>query len=197
VNNLNDGLSWGLFPLYFAAAGLDATRIGLLVAAYPAVWGVGQLVTGALSDIVGRKKLIALGMWVQAGGLFVILSSQGFWLWFLGALLLGSGTALVYPTLLAAVGDVAHPTWRASAVGVYRLWRDGGYAVGAILSGIIADLFGIPWAIGVVATFTLFSGVTVAVLMRETLIRPGRSAEWEACSETSADPSTPQLPHHS
>ena len=154
VNNLNDGLSWGLFPLYFAAAGLDAGRIGLLVASYPAVWGVGQLATGALSDRLGRKGMIALGMWVQAGGLLLILIGRTFWPWLLGAVLLGIGTALVYPTLLAAVSDVAHPSWRASAVGVYRLWRDSGYAIGALLSGIIADLLGIPWAIGVVAGLT-------------------------------------------
>jgi len=173
VNNLNDGLSWGLFPLFFAAGGLDAAQIGLLVATYPAVWGVGQLATGALSDVVGRKKLIAVGMWVQAGGLFVIVIGHGFWLWFLGAILLGIGTALVYPTLLAAVSDVAHPSWRASAVGVYRLWRDGGYAVGAMLSGIIADLFGIPWAIGVVGVLTALSGIATTMLMRETLYRQG------------------------
>ena len=130
VNNLNDGLSWGVFPLYFAAAGLATEQIGWLVAVYPAVWGVGQLATGALSDRWGRKGLIAAGMWIQAGALFLILLSHTFWLWLVGAILLGLGTALVYPTLLAAVSDVAHPTWRASAVGVYRLWRDSGYAVG-------------------------------------------------------------------
>jgi MFS family permease len=169
VNNLNDGLSWGLFPLYFAAAGLDVARIGILVATYPAVWGVGQLATGALSDRLGRKGLIAAGMWVQAGGLFLILAVQSFWLWLMGAVLLGVGTAMVYPTLLAAVSDVAHPSWRASAVGVYRLWRDSGYAVGALLAGVIADLLGIPWAIGVVGALTFLSGVLVAGLMRETL----------------------------
>ena len=169
VNNLNDGLSWGLFPLYFAAAGLDVERIGLLVAIYPAVWGVGQGVCGALSDRLGRKRLIVSGMWVQAGGLFLILLGQTFWL--AGAVLLGIGTACVYPTLLAAVSDVVHPSWRASAVGVYRLWRDSGYAVGALLAGILADLFGIPWAIGVVGALTLLSGIVVATMMRETLTR--------------------------
>jgi MFS family permease len=169
VNNLNDGLSWGLFPLYFAAAGLDVARIGILVATYPAVWGVGQLATGAFSDRLGRKGLIAAGMWVQAGGLFLILAVQSFWLWLMGAVLLGIGTAMVYPTLLAAVSDVAHPSWRASAVGVYRLWRDSGYAIGALLAGVIADLLGIPWAIGVVGALTFLSGVVVAGLMRETL----------------------------
>lgn len=169
VNNLNDGLSWGLFPLYFATAGLDTGHIGILVASYPAIWGVGQLATGVLSDHLGRKGLIAAGMWVQAGGLFIILASHGFWLWLLGAVLLGIGTALVYPTLLAAVSDVAHPSWRASAVGVYRLWRDSGYAIGALLSGVIADVLGIPWAIGVIAGLTFLSGVVVATIMKETL----------------------------
>jgi MFS family permease len=169
VNNLNDGLSWGLFPLYFAAAGLDTERIGLLVAIYPAVWGVGQGVCGALSDRLGRKRLIVSGMWVQAGGLFLILLGQTFWLWLTGAVLLGIGTACVYPTLLAAVSDVVHPSWRASTVGVYRLWRDSGYAVGALLSGVLADLFGIGFAIGVVGALTCFSGIVVAVVMGETL----------------------------
>jgi len=168
VNNLNDGLSWGLFPLYFATAGLDTTHIGWLVAVYPAVWGTGQLATGALSDCLGRKGLIATGMWVQAGALFLILLGHTFWLWLVGAILLGIGTALVYPTLLAAVSDVAHPSWRASAVGVYRLWRDSGYAIGALLSGVIADLLGIGFAIGVVGALTLLSGVIVALQMRET-----------------------------
>ncbi len=169
INNLNDGLSWGLFPLYFAAAGLGTEQIGLLVAAYPAVWGVGQLATGALSDHWGRKWLIVAGMVIQAGGLVLIVLVHTFWPWLLGAVLLGMGTALVYPTLLAAVGDVVHPSYRASAIGVYRLWRDSGYAVGGLLAGVLADLLGIPWAIGVVAGLTLLSGCVAAATMRETL----------------------------
>ncbi len=195
VNNLNDGLSWGLFPLYFAAVGLDTEHIGWLVAAYPAVWGVGQLATGALSDRWGRKGLIASGMWVQAGGLLLILLVHTFWLWLVGAMLLGVGTALVYPTLLAAVSDVAHPTWRASAVGVYRLWRDSGYAIGALLAGIIADLLSIPWAIGVVGALTFLSGVVVAMVMRETLPGHHRSASvltiTSASVETKGEEQTP------
>jgi len=183
VNNLNDGLAFGLFPLYFAAAGLDTEHIGWLVAVYPAVWGVGQLATGALSDRWGRKGLIAAGMWVQAAGLLLILLGHPFWLWLAGAILLGIGTALVYPTLLAAVSDVAHPSWRASAVGVYRLWRDSGYAIGALLAGIIADLLSIPWAIGVVGVLTFLSGVIVAMVMRETL--PGHHRRAEALTITS------------
>jgi MFS family permease len=169
VNNLNDGLAWGLLPLYFALTGLSIGEVSLLAAIYPAVWGVVQLGTGALSDRVGRKRLIASGMMVQAAGIFLILLTRGFWPWASGAALLGLGTAMVYPTLLAAIGDVAHPNWRASAVGVYRLWRDGGYAVGALLAGVLADAFGLRWAIGAVGALTLLSGTVVAVVMYETL----------------------------
>jgi MFS family permease len=174
VNNLNDGMAWGLFPLYFALAGLSIGEVSLLAAIYPAVWGLAQLGTGALSDHLGRKWLIATGMVVQAGGIFLIMLTHGFWPWAGGAALLGLGTALVYPTLLAAIGDVAHPTWRASAVGVYRLWRDGGYAVGALLAGVMADALGLTWAIGAVGGLTLLSGVVVALVMYETL--PARRA---------------------
>jgi MFS family permease len=169
VNNLNDGMAWGLFPLFFAAAGLDVAQIGILSFTYPAVWGLLQLWTGALSDRWGRKRLIAGGMLVQGGALAAIALVRGFWPWVGGAALLGVGTAMVYPTLLAAVGDVAHPRWRASAVGVYRLWRDGGYAVGALLAGALADLFGMPWSIGSVALLTVASGLLVVVRMPETL----------------------------
>ena len=168
VNNLNDGMAWGLFPLYFAAQGLSLERISFLAALYPAVWGATQLVTGGLSDRLGRKWMIASGMLVQALGIFLIIESSGFMLWSVSAVLLGLGTAMVYPTLLAAVGDVAHPTWRASAVGVYRLWRDGGYAIGALLAGSLADLFGLRWAIGAVGAITLLSGFVVATVMYET-----------------------------
>jgi len=171
VNNLNDGMAWGLFPLFFAAAHLSVERIAVLAATYPAVWGVCQLFTGALSDRVGRKWMIAAGMWVQAGGIWLIAATSSFSPWMSGAVLLGVGTAMVYPTLLAAIGDVAHPSWRASAVGVYRLWRDAGYAFGALLSGIIADAFGIVWAIGAVGGLTFFSGAVVALRMSETLKR--------------------------
>ena len=171
VNNLNDGLAWGLFPLYFAAAGLDVARIGILSFTYPAVWGVLQLATGALSDRWGRKWMIVGGMIVQGIALAAVALVDGFWPWLGAAAALGAGTAMVYPTLLAAIGDVAHPRWRGSAVGVYRLWRDSGYAVGALAGGILADLFGIEWAIGAVALLTVASGVGVAVRMPETLRR--------------------------
>jgi MFS family permease len=168
INNLNDGMAWGLFPLYFASQGLSLERIGFLAALYPAVWGMTQLVTGGLSDRLGRKWMIASGMLVQAMGIFLLIESRTFLLWSVSAVLLGLGTAMVYPTLLAAVGDVAHPAWRASAVGVYRLWRDGGYAVGALLAGSLADLLGVRWAMGAVGALTLLSGLIVATVMYET-----------------------------
>jgi MFS family permease len=168
VNNLNDGMAWGLFPLFFAAAGMSLRQIGWLAAIYPAVWGLGQLLTGAWSDRVGRKRLIVGGMWVQAIGIGVITLSALFRGFAAGAALLGAGTAMVYPTLLAAIGDVAHPSWRASAVGVYRLWRDLGYAVGAVLAGIVADLLGIGASMWVISALTFGSGVVVWLRMTET-----------------------------
>ena len=168
VNNLNDGLAWGLFPVLFLAAGLSVERIGVLVALYPAVWGLTQLGTGALSDRWGRKGLIVGGMLLQGGALVGVATADSFWWWALAVALLGLGTAMVYPTLLAAIGDVAHPSWRARAVGTYRLWRDGGFAVGALLAGILADLFGVRTAVAVVAGLTVLSGLVVLVRMRET-----------------------------
>jgi MFS family permease len=168
VNNLNDGMAWGLLPLFFAAAGLSISRIGILVAVYPAIWGLGQLLTGAWSDRVGRKRLIVAGMWTQAAAIAVIAGAGNFAFWFAAMALLGVGTALVYPTLLAAVGDLANPRWRASAVGVYRFWRDAGFALGALLTGIIADLASASTAIWTVAALTALSGIVVAVRMQET-----------------------------
>jgi MFS family permease len=167
VNNLNDGMSWGVFPIFFSAFGLGVERIGVLKAVYPAIWGILQLATGPLSDRWGRKGLIMVGMWVQAAGILVIVATRGFGWWFLGSALLGLGTAMVYPTLIAAVSDASHPSWRARSLSVYRFWRDLGYAVGALLAGIIADTLGISWAIGSVGVLTLVSGVVVAVFMRE------------------------------
>jgi len=169
VSNLNDGMAWGLFPLFFEAANLSLDRIGMLAALYPATWGVVQLATGALSDRVGRKWLIATGMWVQAGGIGVVILSRGFVGFATGAALLGIGTAMVYPTLLAAIGDVASPAWRASSVGVYRLWRDLGYALGALLAGVTADVLGLAGAMWVIAAITCASGLVAAVRLRETL----------------------------
>jgi MFS family permease len=165
VNNLNDGMSWGLYPLFFAAHGLDVARIGVIKAVYPAVWGVLQVGTGLLSDRLGRKPLIAWGMIVQAGGIWVTVMVPTFDAWLAGAALQGIGTAMVYPTLLAAITDHAHPTWRASSLGVYRFWRDLGYAVGALVSGIVADTLGFAAAIHLVAALTLASGFVVAGVM--------------------------------
>ncbi len=172
VNNLNDGLAWGLFPIFFAGAGLSIGRIGILAALYPAAWGLGQLYTGGLSDRIGRKPLIAGGMLTQAVAIGWMAAVSGFWLWAAGAVVLGAGTAMVYPTLLAAIGDVAHPAWRASSVGIYRLWRDGGFAIGALLAGILADLVSIEAAIYAVAVLTAVSGVVVLLRMYETHPRP-------------------------
>ena len=175
VNNLNDGLAWGLFPIFFARAGLSVGRIGVLAAIYPAVWGLGQLYTGGLSDRIGRKRLIAGGMLTQAVAIAWIATTTGFTAWALGAALLGAGTAMVYPTLLAAIGDVAHPAWRARAVGIYRLWRDAGFAVGALLAGVVADLVSVEAAIWTVAALTAASGLVVAVRMYETHPPPAKS----------------------
>jgi MFS family permease len=175
VNNLNDGLAWGLFPILFAAAGLSVGKIGILAALYPAVWGVGQLFSGALSDRWGRKWLIASGMWLQALALALIALADSFTIWAIAAVLLGAGTAMVYPTLLASIGDVAHPAWRARSVGVYRLWRDGGFAVGALLAGIVADLVGVHAAVWAVAVLTAISGLVVALRMYETHHRPANA----------------------
>jgi MFS family permease len=175
VNNLNDGMSWGVFPLLFVAHGVSLEGVGLIKAVYPVIWGAGQILTGSLADRVGRKPLIVWGMVVQAVGHAVI----GFGLaapmlaGLVGSALLGIGTAMVYPALLAAVGDVAHPTWRATSVGVYRFWRDLGYAVGALMAGVVAAMFGLVWAVHAAGILTLLSGLVAWALMNETF--PGVS----------------------
>jgi MFS family permease len=168
VNNLNDGMTWGLFPLLFAATGMDLATTGLLVAIYPATWGLAQLATGALSDRVGRKWLIVSGMWMQAVSIAAITMAHTFGGFATAALLLGIGTAMVYPTFIAVIGDVAHPDWRATALGAYRFWRDTGYVAGALVAGAAADAFGLPLAIQFVAVLTFLSGVVVATRMSET-----------------------------
>ncbi len=175
VNNLNFGVSWGIFPLFFASLGLAVGRIGILNSVYPGVWGVFQTVTGPLSDRWGRKGLIATGMWVQASGLLLVAATRGFAWWFVAAVLLGLGTAMVYPTLIAAVSDASHPSWRAGSLSVYRFWRDLGYAIGALVSGVLADLFGFVWAIAAVAVLAAISGAVVALVMKER--RPARVTE--------------------
>jgi MFS family permease len=161
-------MAWGLLPLFHAAGGMSVAEIGILAAAYPAVWGVTQIGTGALSDRVGRKGLIVGGMLVQGAAIFAIATSSSFASWLGAAVVLGVGTAMVYPTLLAAIGDVADPGWRGSAVGVYRLWRDLGFVVGAIVAGAIADAAGMATAIWFVGGLTVLSGLVVFVQMRET-----------------------------
>jgi MFS family permease len=167
VNNLNDAMTWGLAPLLLAGGGLPFEQVAMIAALYPGIWGVGQLFTGALSDRWGRKWMIAVGMWVQAAGIGLFAAGKEFWPWAAGAALLGIGTALAYPTLLATVSNAAHPAWRATAVGVYRLWRDLGYAVGAVLAGILADLLGIPVSFAAVGALTFLSGVIVAKWVKE------------------------------
>jgi len=172
VNNLNDGMSWGIFPLFFAAAGLGVEQIGILKGVYPAVWGILQVVTGPLSDRWGRKGLIGAGMWVQAVGLFGIAGLDGFGWWLLGSVLLGLGTAMVYPCLLAAVSDAADPSWRARALSVYRFWRDLGYAIGALTAGLLVAIGGFRVTIAAIGVVTLVSGIVVAGLMQERRRRP-------------------------
>ena len=167
VNNLNDGMSWGIFPLFFVSFGLSVERIGILKAVYPATWGILQIATGPLSDRWGRKGLITAGMWIQAAGLFLTAATSHFEWWLVASLLLGLGTAMVYPSLIAAVSDASHPSWRARSLSVYRFWRDLGYAIGALSAGIIADQFGLAAAIIAIAALTFMSGVVVAVFMRE------------------------------
>ena len=167
VNNLNDGMSWGIFPLFFVSFGLGVERIGILKAVYPATWGILQIATGLLSDRWGRKGLIVAGMWVQSAGLFLTAFTRSFEWWLVGSLLLGLGTAMVYPTLIAAVSDASHPTWRARSLSVYRFWRDLGYAIGALSAGLIADSFGLAAAINAIAALTFMSGAVAGVLIRQ------------------------------
>lgn len=171
INNLNDGMSWGVFPLLFTSMGVGLEGIGWIKAVYPVVWGVGQIVTGPLADKIGRKPLIVWGMFVQVLGHVVI----GFE-WFqpltsglIGSVLLGIGTAMVYPALLAAVSDTAHPNWRASSLGVYRFWRDMGYALGALMAGIVGSFFGLEWAVHIAGIITFISGIIVWIRMKEAI----------------------------
>jgi len=169
ATNLKDGMAWGLFPLYFTTVGLSVNQIGTLVAIYPAAWGLFQLFTGFISDKIGRKKLISYGMCTQAFALWFLLVANIYSLWLIGAVILGLGTAMVYPTLQAAIGDIAAPHWRASSMGVYRFWRDSGYAFGALIAGMLADFLGVAWAIGLVALLPFLAGVNSSIRMEETL----------------------------
>lgn len=171
INNLNDGMSWGVFPLLFISLGVGLEGVGWIKAVYPVVWGAGQIITGPLADRIGRKPLIVWGMFVQVAGHIVIglellppLTSG-----LIGSVLLGLGTAMVYPALLAAVSDAAHPSWRASSLGVYRFWRDIGYAVGAVMAGLVAGFFGLIWAVHIAGFVTFLSGIVVWIKMKETM----------------------------
>ncbi|MHD0447242.1 MFS transporter [Staphylococcus cohnii] len=169
TTNLKDGMAWGLFPIFFISAGLSVPQVGMLVAIYPASWGIFQLFTGPLSDKIGRKWLITGGMLLQALSLWMILIINSYGMWLLAAILLGIATAMVYPTLLSAISDVAHPKWRASSLGVYRSLRDAGYAFGALFAGILTDFLDVTWAIGLIAIFPLSAGLITAIRLNETL----------------------------
>lgn len=169
--NLKDGMAWGLFPIFFTKEGLSIGEMAVIIAVYPISWGGFQLVTGFVSDRAGRKPLIVTGMMIQAAAIWWILVSDSYPLWMIGAVLLGMGTAMVYPTLQAVISDIAHPGWRASSLGVYRFWRDCGYAFGALLAGLITDLMDIDWAMGIVACLPLIAGLLAAVRMQETLVK--------------------------
>ena len=172
VTNLNDGLAWGLVPIFLAGEGLTIGRIGVVAALYPAVWGLGQLLTGAWSDHIGRKPLIVAGMSTQAAGIALLVAWQAYPGWLAAAVLMGAGTALTYPTLIAVVADRAGPVDRAAAVGVYRWWRDLGFVAGALVAGAVADVVGMEAAILMVAAVTGASGVVVAVRMSESVSVP-------------------------
>jgi MFS family permease len=168
INNLIFGVTWGLFTLYFASFAIGISEIGFLKALHPGIWGVLQLLTGTFSDKVGRKVLIYPGMIIQGVGVWVVLFTNFYWGWIAGMSLLGIGTALVYPTLLAAISDVAHPKWRATSLGVYRFWRDLGFVFGAIGIGYLTDIFGLNIAFHLVAFFGIASGIFVLMVMKET-----------------------------
>jgi MFS family permease len=165
MTNFKDGMAWGAFPIFLAAAGLTMTQIGIVVAVYPAFWGMLQVVTGKLSDYTGRKKMLWAGMLVQGLCLLLFPFLEHFYLFVIVAAVLGIGTAMVYPTFLAAVADLTHPQDRAESVGVFRLWRDGGYALGAIFSGIVADFFDINLAIILTGILVLGSALWIMIRM--------------------------------
>ncbi len=166
INNLNDGMAWGLFPIVLNQKGFDLPQIALVTAAYPAVWGIGQLITGKLSDHVCKKRLLFWGMLLQGVALLLFAFANMFTQYLLLAMVLGWGTAMVYPTFLATIAENTHPLDRAKSIGVFRLWRDLGYAIGALLTGFIADVFGINTSVLVIAGLTLFSSLVIEKRMR-------------------------------
>lgn len=182
VNNLNDVVIWGLLPLLALSTGISVAQAAAIGGTYLGVWGISQLVTGPLSDRIGRKPLITCGLWVQSLGIARFVLSAGDFAWLVAAVVMGLGTGMVYPTLLAAISDLARPSWRASALGVYRLWRDSGYAVGALIGGVLADLFSIQAAVLAIAVLTAISGAITLFYLPETISRPDRL---EAATELS------------
>ena len=167
ANNLNDGMMWGLLPILLYSLSFSIAEIGILAAVYPTIWGLGQLFTGALGDKYSKKLLLVLGMLIQAIGIFMIAYSTSYQTIFIAAVLLGVGTAMVYPIFLAAIADYTHPEQRAECIGVYRLWRDLGYAIGALSSGIIADIYGLQTAFIVIGFVTLIAGIQISVRMKD------------------------------
>jgi MFS family permease len=174
VNNLNDVVIWGLLPLLAVSTGVSVAEAAAVGGTYLGVWGFSQLFTGALSDRIGRKPLVTGGLWVQSLGIALLVLGADSSAWLLAAVVMGLGTGMVYPTLLAAISDLAHPSWRASALGVYRLWRDSGYAFGALVGGLLADLFTIQVAVLVIAALTALSGAVTFFLLPETLVKHRR-----------------------
>jgi MFS family permease len=166
INNLNDGMIWGIFPILLAGKHFSIGEIGIITAVYPAVWGLGQLVTGKMADLFSKRKILFWGMFLQAIALFVLISANTMLEYLTISAILGWGTAMVYPTFLATVAENTHPLDRAKSIGIFRLWRDLGYAIGAILTGIIADFLGLNAAIYFIAFLTLVSAVVVKIRMR-------------------------------
>ncbi|MBT8218330.1 MAG: MFS transporter [Bacteroidia bacterium] len=165
VNNLNDGMVWGLFPILLATKHFDLQQIGKIVAIYPIIWGLGQLFTGKLADHLDKKKMLFWGMLLQGIALIIMIFASTFLHYALLSIVLGTGTAIVYQTFLAAIADYAHPQQRTECIGIFRLWRDLGYAIGALLTGILADSLGIHWAVGTIGTITIISSFIIAFRM--------------------------------
>ncbi len=168
VNNLNDGMIWGLLPLILADLGFSIAEIGLVVAVYPGVWGLGQLLTGRLADLLPKKNLLFWGMFLQGVAIFLMIPATGFNTYILLCFGLGLGTALVYPTFLAGIAEYSAPDQRAKSIGVFRLWRDLGYAIGALLTGILADFFGFGVSLGAIAGLTIISSLIIKLRMQTT-----------------------------
>lgn len=170
INNLNDGMIWGLFPILLISQGFNLEQTAILVAVYPTVWGMGQLITGKLADIYRKKNLLFWGMFVQSLAILAFTLTNGYNAYVLLLSLIGIGTAVVYPTFLAAIADHTHPEQRPQSIGIFRLWRDLGYAIGAILSGVIADFFGIAYSIGLVGVITFLSAIIIQIRMDKSSI---------------------------